>query len=56
MKKLGLDYEALSAINSGLIYRSISDFGQTGPRRDKPSFDIVTEPGLRGLADEGVVA
>ena len=43
MNKLGLGYDALSAINPRLIFCSISGFGQTGPLRDKPSFDIVTQ-------------
>ncbi|MDE2411397.1 MAG: CoA transferase [Sphingomonadales bacterium] len=43
MDKLGLGYEALSAINPGLIYCAISGFGMTGPLRDRPSFDIVTQ-------------
>lgn len=43
MDRLGLGYEALSAINTGLIYCSISGFGLTGPMRDKPSFDIVLQ-------------
>jgi crotonobetainyl-CoA:carnitine CoA-transferase CaiB-like acyl-CoA transferase len=33
----------LSAINPGLIYCAISGFGMTGPLRDYPSFDIVTQ-------------
>src|SRR6202045_4736781 len=43
MDRLGLGYEALSAINPRLIYCAISGFGLTGPLRDKPSFDIVTQ-------------
>lgn len=43
MDRLGLDYETLSAIHPGLIYCAISGFGMTGPLRDKPSFDIVTQ-------------
>jgi crotonobetainyl-CoA:carnitine CoA-transferase CaiB-like acyl-CoA transferase len=33
----------LSAINPGLIYCSISGYGQTGPMKDNPSFDIVLQ-------------
>jgi crotonobetainyl-CoA:carnitine CoA-transferase CaiB-like acyl-CoA transferase len=43
MERLGLGYAALSAINPRLIYCAISGFGLTGPLRDKPSFDIVTQ-------------
>jgi len=43
MERLGLGYDALAAINPGLIYCSISGFGMTGPLRDKPSFDIVLQ-------------
>ncbi|MCX7864781.1 MAG: CoA transferase [Novosphingobium sp.] len=43
MDRLGLGYEALSAINPGLIYCAISGFGMTGPLRDRPSFDIVLQ-------------
>ncbi len=43
MDRLGLGYEALSRDNPGLIYCSISGFGQDGPLRDKPSFDIVLQ-------------
>jgi crotonobetainyl-CoA:carnitine CoA-transferase CaiB-like acyl-CoA transferase len=43
MDRLGLGYEALSAINPKLIYCAISGFGMTGPLRDQPSFDIVQQ-------------
>lgn len=41
-KRLGIDFETLSANNPGLIYCSISAFGQTGPWRDKPAHDTAT--------------
>ena len=43
MDRLGLSYETLSALNPKLIYCSISGFGLTGPLRDRPSFDVVTQ-------------
>jgi len=43
MDRLGLGYQALSAINPRLIYCAISGFGMTGPLRDRPSFDIVLQ-------------
>jgi len=43
MDRLGLGYDALSAINPRLIYCAISGFGMTGPMRDRPSFDIVMQ-------------
>jgi crotonobetainyl-CoA:carnitine CoA-transferase CaiB-like acyl-CoA transferase len=43
MDRLGLGYDALSALNPRLIYCGISGFGMTGPLRDRPSFDIVLQ-------------
>ncbi len=39
MERLGIGYEALSAINPGLIYCAVSGFGQNGPERNTPSYD-----------------
>jgi len=41
MSKLGLDYRKLRRINHSLVYCSISGFGQTGPYRKRPGYDIV---------------
>ena len=38
MKRLGLDYDTLSADNPRLIYCSISGYGQTGPDSQRPAF------------------
>ena len=46
--RLGIDYEALRAVNPRLIYASISGFGQTGPYRDRPGFDQIAQ-GMGGL-------
>lgn len=39
--RLGLGYETLQLVNPGLIYCSISAFGQTGPYANKPGFDTL---------------
>ena len=43
MKKLGIDYSSLKAINPGLVYASISGFGQTGPWSDWPGFVLMAQ-------------
>ena len=43
MKRLGVDYEAVRAVNPGVIYASISGFGQTGPWADRPGFDLIAQ-------------
>src|ERR1700688_277644 len=43
MKKLGVDYETMKVVNPGLIYASISGFGQTGPWADRPGFDLIAQ-------------
>lgn len=46
--RLGIDYETLSRTNPGLVYASISGFGQDGPYKDRPGFDQIAQ-GLGGL-------
>ncbi len=41
MKKFGLDYPALAALNNRLVYCSISGYGQTGPAADQPAYAPV---------------
>ncbi len=47
-RKLGIDYERLRQINPGVIYASMSGFGQTGPYGHKGGFDIVAQ-GMSGI-------
>jgi crotonobetainyl-CoA:carnitine CoA-transferase CaiB-like acyl-CoA transferase len=55
MEKFGLGYEALKAINPGLIYCEISGFGRTGPMAMQGGFDLVTQgmSGLMAITGEG---
>ena len=43
MKRLGLDYQNLHALNPKLIYCSISAFGQVGPRAAEGGFDVTIQ-------------
>ena len=47
-RKLGIDYDAVRGINPGIIYASMSGFGQTGPYGGKGGFDIVAQ-GMSGI-------
>jgi crotonobetainyl-CoA:carnitine CoA-transferase CaiB-like acyl-CoA transferase len=42
-KRLGIDYDTLKAINPRLISCSVSGYGQTGPYKDRPSFDNIVQ-------------
>ena len=48
MKRFGLDYESLSKVNQGLIYASVTGFGQTGPRASEPGYDAALQ-GMTGV-------
>lgn len=45
---LEIDYETIRTLNPGIIYCSISGYGQTGPYRNKGGFDLVAQ-GMSGL-------
>lgn len=53
MERLGLGWEELHKLNPRLIYCSISGFGQTGPLKDRPSFDIVLQAMSGALSMNG---
>ena len=43
MEKLGFSYEKLKEINPGIVYCSISGFGQESPYRTRPAYDLVAQ-------------
>lgn len=49
MEGLGLDYGTLKKVNEGLIYCSISGFGQYGPYMKRPAYDLVAQA-MGGIA------
>ena len=48
LKKYGLDHASLMAAHPALIYCSISGYGQTGPNRDQPGYDLMAQ-GFGGI-------
>jgi crotonobetainyl-CoA:carnitine CoA-transferase CaiB-like acyl-CoA transferase len=50
LKKYGLDYETLSALNPRLVYCSITGFGQTGPYAERAGYDYLMQ-GMSGFMD-----
>ena len=46
--RLGIDYASVKALNPGVVYCSVSGFGQTGPYRSKSAYDQVMQ-GLGGI-------
>lgn len=50
----GIDYETLAARNSGLVYCSITGFGQTGPDKHRPGYDFLVQAmgGLMSVTGE----
>ena len=52
-KRLGADYETLSAINPRLIYCENTAFGSKGPYKDRPGFDLVSQAVTGIMSFEG---
>jgi crotonobetainyl-CoA:carnitine CoA-transferase CaiB-like acyl-CoA transferase len=55
IERLGLDYEAVCAVNPRIVYTSISGYGQVGPWVDKPGQDLLVQSisGLTRLGGSG---
>lgn len=54
VERLGIDYDTLRGINPGIIYCSISGYGQTGPERTRPGYDFImqAESGLMSITGQ----
>lgn len=54
LARYGLDYASLSALNPGLVYCSITGYGQDGPKAQQPGYDIVFQAmgGLMSITGE----
>ncbi|MBU1334673.1 MAG: CaiB/BaiF CoA transferase family protein [Devosia sp.] len=60
IERLGLDYEAVKAINPGIVYASITGYGSEGPWVDRPGQDLLAQARsgvmwLNGDHDQGPV-
>jgi formyl-CoA transferase/CoA:oxalate CoA-transferase len=49
--RLGLSYDTVSELNPGIVYCSVTGFGQDGPRAHQPAFDLLMQgfAGMMGL-------
>jgi crotonobetainyl-CoA:carnitine CoA-transferase CaiB-like acyl-CoA transferase len=54
LKRFGLDYESLRAVNPSIIYCSVTGFGQTGPKREAAAYDFMIQAmgGLMSITGE----
>lgn len=47
-ERLGVDYDAIREVNDDVVYCAISAFGQTGPWRERPGYDLLVQ-GMSGI-------
>lgn len=54
LERLGIDYDRLAAVNPRIISTSVSAFGQDGPRREQPGYDLSIQAlsGVMSLTGE----
>lgn len=52
--RLGIGYEQVKGLNPGIVYCSISGYGQTGPEHDRPGYDFImqAESGLMSITGQ----
>ena len=48
MDRFGLGYDVIKKVNPGIVFCSVSGFGQTGPYRSRPAYDQIMQ-GISGL-------
>ena len=48
MERFGLGYDVVNEVNPGIVFCSVSGFGQTGPYRSRPAYDQIMQ-GISGL-------
>ena len=53
LKRLGLSYEDISAQKPGIVWCCISGFGQDGPYRDRPAYDMIVQAMSGGMSMTG---
>ncbi|MDB5591521.1 CoA transferase [Enterovirga sp.] len=53
LSRLGLDYDSLAAEKPSLVWCSISGFGQDGPYRDRPAYDMIVQAMSGGMSLTG---
>jgi CoA:oxalate CoA-transferase len=54
LARLGLDYAEVAATNPAVVWCSISGFGQDGPYRDRPAYDMIVQALSGGMSLTGL--